>query len=130
MSKHVTSKKREKSKKIGIAYRVIESNGCSTLPICSWLYFLGDKSKKRKKNKFTYSQPVKYHYKRTVQLDIRIKPHATQLGVQSRDQIIANKLLDIRNMRFMLQDFYPLLRRNKILKDPVKCSSENPFPMR
>merc|ERR1712131_523032 len=60
MSKHVTSEKRRKSKNTG------------------------DKNKKRKKNKFTYSQPVKHHYKRTVQLDIRIKPHASQLGVQTK----------------------------------------------
>merc|ERR1712131_103510 len=54
MSKHVTSEKRRKSKNTG------------------------DKNKKRKKNKFTYSKPVKHHYKRTVQLDIKIKPHASQ----------------------------------------------------
>ena len=34
------------------------------------------------KKRFCYSQPVKHHYKRTVQIDIRIKPYASQLGVQ------------------------------------------------
>merc|ERR1712035_264249 len=43
----------------------------------------GDK-KQRKKKRFSYSQPVKHHYKRTVQIDIRIKPHASQLGVQTK----------------------------------------------
>lgn len=63
MSQHVDSKKRKKFKNTG------------------------DKNKKRKKNKFTYSKPVKHHYKRTVQLDIRIKPHATKLGVQTKRNI-------------------------------------------
>ena len=88
MFQHVDSKKRKKSKNTGTTF--IESTDKTVAQ--SWrfaagIFFSGDKNKKRNKKKFTYSKPVKHHYKRTVQLDIRIKPHATKLGVQSRDQI-------------------------------------------
>ena len=91
MSQHVDSKKRKKFKNTGITYSLYDIESTDKTVAQPWRFaaniFSGDKNKKRKKNKFTYSKPVKHHYKRTVQLDIRIKPHATKLGVQRRDKM-------------------------------------------